>query len=262
MLEHGYDAAVTADSDGQHSPEDICNIIEKLNANPDSLIMGMRDVAQMPPKSKTGNSLTRRLFKVMYSIDLQDTQTGLRGIPLSNELLQLKGDRYEYEMEMLIYSGKLFGSITEEPIKTIYIDNNSGSHFNPVKDGLKIYSVLFSNLPSFMMVSVTSFVVDYLLFNLLYYVVLGNTAISTVAARVASSLFNFTLNKKLVFKSSSEKYNIINYYKLAAFILVANMALMAVLVDFLHVPAFLAKIIVECTLYIISFTTQNKWSKS
>ncbi|MBE6887118.1 MAG: GtrA family protein [Ruminococcaceae bacterium] len=165
-------------------------------------------------------------------------------------------------MEMLIYSGKLFSSIIEEPIKTIYIDNNSGSHFNPVKDGLKIYSVLFSNLPSFMMVSVASFVIDYLLFNLLYYVLLGNTAVSTVAARVASSLFNFTLNKKLVFKSSSEKYNIINYYKLAVFILVANMALMALLVDFLHVPAFLAKILVECVLYIVSFTTQNKWSKS
>ncbi|MBE6887119.1 MAG: glycosyltransferase family 2 protein [Ruminococcaceae bacterium] len=74
MLENGYDAAVTADSDGQHSPEDICNIIEKLNANPESLIMGMRDVAQMPPKSKTGNSITRKLFKIMYSIDLQDTQ--------------------------------------------------------------------------------------------------------------------------------------------------------------------------------------------
>ena len=195
-------------------------------------------------------------------INLQDTQTGPRGIPLSPELLEIKGNRYEYEMEMLIYSKKLFGSIFKVPIKTIYIDNNSGSHFNPIKDGLKIYSVLFSNLPSFMLVPFASFAIDYLLFNFLYYVVLGHTTASTILARVASSLFNFTLNKNIVFKNSSEKYNILNYYKLAILILLGNMALMAVFVDFLHVPAFIAKIMVECVLYIVSFTTQNNWSKS
>lgn len=262
MMENGFDAAVTADSDGQHSPEDICNIINEMQNHPDTLVMGMRDVAQMPPKSKTGNDLTRKLFKIMYGIDLQDTQTGLRGIPLSEKLLELGGDRYEYEMEMLIHSKTLFKSVIEVPIETIYIDNNKSSHFNPVKDGLKIYSVLFSNLPSFMLVSVTSFVVDYLLFNLLYYFILGSTTTSTIIARVVSSFTNFTLNKNFVFKNSGEKYNLFNYYKLAVFILICNMTLMALLVDVLGVPAFLAKIFVECGLYIVSYTTQNKWSKS
>lgn len=222
-------------------------------------VFSIRNIQQTIYRS---TAFTRKLFKAMYSIDLQDTQTGLRGVPLSKELLEIKGNRYEYEMEMLIYSKKLFGSIIEVPIKTIYIDNNSSSHFNPIKDGLKIYSVLFSNLPSFMLVSVASFVIDYLLFNVLYYVVLGHTTVSTILARIASSLFNFMLNKNIVFKNSSEKYNILNYYKLAILILLGNMALMAVFVDFLHVPAFIAKIMVECVLYIVSFTTQNKWSKS
>ena len=113
-----------------------------------------------------------------------------------------------------------------------------------------------------MLVSIASFVVDYLLFNLLYYIVLGHTAASTVLARVASSLFNFTLNKKLVFTDSEKKYNIVNYYKLAAVILICNMTFISVLVNLLHVPAFIAKIIVEGILYIVSFTVQNKWSKT
>ena len=262
MKEQGFDYAVTADADGQHLPEDIIRIAEAGASNADALVLGMRDVAQMPPRSKTGNSLTRTLFKLLYNIDLQDTQTGLRGIPLTEKnidgLLGIEGNRYEYEMDMLVESAKLFpGGIIEVPIETVYIDNNASTHFHAIKDGMKVYRVLFRRLPKFLLSSVLSFCIDYLLFNGFYYLIFRKIFPATVLARVISATSNYLINKKLVFKGSGDKYNLGSYAALAVCVLAVNLALMKLLVDFLHWPAFLAKILVETILYIANFFIQQ-----
>lgn len=258
----GYAGVVTADSDGQHCVDDIKKLLTAMEEYPNSLILGVRDVSKMPKKSRVGNSLTRRLFHMLYDIKVTDTQTGLRGIPLgecSEPLLNLSGDRYEYEMNMLIFSHQIFsGDIIEIPIETIYFDNNEKSHFRPIKDGLKIYIQIFKYLPGFMLASFGSFLIDYVLFNGLFFVAGIGTVLSTLIARVISASCNYYFNKHLVFRS--EKYNIINYFLLAACILCVNMGMMFVLVDIIHFPAYLAKLIVECLLYIVSFTVQNRWA--
>lgn len=259
----GFDGAVTADADGQHTVHDIRRMAGALAAEPAKLVLGMRDVAQMPPKSKTGNSLTRFLFKVLYGIDLKDTQTGLRAIPLNGEttrgLLELPGERYEYEMEMLITSPSLFpAGLLELPIETVYIDDNSSSHFRPLRDGGKIYAVLFKNLPGLLCSSLAAFGMDYVLFHFLYYHVFRHSVLATACARAVSGTCNYLMNKNVVFRREKGDYTFFNYWKLALCILAVNAALMYLLVDVLGSPAFLMKIIVECAMYIISFTAQNK----
>lgn len=269
MAERGFDAAVTADADGQHTPEDIRRVMDALEREPDKLALGMRDVSQMPPKSKTGNSLTRTLFRVLYGIDLKDTQTGLRGIPLRGAsmpgLLELPGERYEYEMEMLIESPTLFpAGITELPIETVYIDDNRSSHFRPLKDGAKIYAVLFRKLPGFLLSSLLAFGVDYALFNLLFYVVFGGklaTPVSTVCARAVSGTGNYYVNRRFVFGDARGRYTFWNYWKLALGILAVNTAVMYLLVDVLGLPAFAMKLVVEVLMYLVSFTVQHKWAR-
>ena len=262
MFDSGFDYAVTADADGQHLPKDIVRIAEASAGHPSALIMGMRDVALMPSRSKAGNSLTRTLFKLLYNIDLQDTQTGLRGIPLTPEniggLLGIEGNRYEYEMDMLVESARLFpGGIIEVPIETVYIDNNASTHFHAIRDGYKVYKVLFRRFPRYLLSSVSSFGIDYVLFNALYYLVFRNSTPSTVIARIISASCNYLINKKLVFKNSGSKYNIKSYAVLAVLVLLANMAFMKLLVEMLHWPAFLAKILVELVLYIVNFFIQQ-----
>lgn len=263
MMEAGFDGAITADADGQHTPVDILRLKESMEQNPGKLVLGMRDVAQMPPRSKTGNSLTRFLFKLLYGIRLQDTQTGLRGIPLYGEavpgVLELAGERYEYEMEMLIELPKLFPSgVVELPIETVYIDNNASTHFHAIRDGGKIYAVLFKNLPGFMATSLLSFGIDYILFNLFYYKIFRVTPPATVCARVISGSANYAMNRNLVFKGDKGNYTFLNYWKLALCILVGNSAIMWLLVDKLGLPAFLMKVLVECLVYVVSFVVQNK----
>jgi dolichol-phosphate mannosyltransferase len=268
MKEHGFDEVITADADGQHALSDIVHMAQEMERSPGQLLLGVRDTSKMPPRSKMGNQLTRVLFRILYGICLQDTQTGLRGIPLTEDslpgLLDLPGDRYEYEMEMLLHSPELFPEgIREIPIRTIYEDNNKSSHFRPIRDGAKIYSVLLCNLPGFLLTSLLSFGVDYALFNLLYYFLFHISVPATVLARLISGTLNYECNRHLVFGAKKEgDYNAWNYLKLAAGILLINSSLMYLLADVLGFPAFAVKVMVECALYLFNFTIQNKWASS
>ena len=262
MAGQGFQAAVTADADGQHTAEDIRTVIRALEEHPGRLILGARDVEQMIPRSRAGNTLTRRLFQVLHGIRLQDTQTGLRGIPFTSDsmpgLLELAGDRYEYEMEMLLCSGRLFPQgITEVPIQTIYLEENRSSHFRPLADGMKIYRILFRDLPKYLLSSLLAFGVDYAAFNLLYYFVFRWTVPATVLARVLSAGVNFWVNRSVVFRARGTSYTAWNYLKLALCILALNSGLMFLLVDLLGLPAAVMKILVEALLFLASFVVQS-----
>lgn len=264
MAEQGYEGVVTADADGQHSLEDILRVARALASGSRRLVLGIRDVSRMPNRSRTGNRLTRTLFRLLYGIKLQDTQTGLRGIPLTGEnrsgLLSLTGERYEYEMEMPIEAGELFpAGIQELEIETIYLeDSDTSSHFRPLADGARIYSVLFRHFPRFFLSSILAFLVDYSLFNLLYYLLFHRSVPAAVLARVVSAGVNYTVNRKLVFGSS---YHLLGYVKICLVILLAGSGLMYLLVDCLSLPAFLVKPLVDCGLYVLSFAAQNRMAQ-
>ena len=147
----GFDGVVTADSDGQHLPNDTLNVAKSIEKN--SLVLGTRNFnkKQVPFKSKYGNKITTLIFKMLYGKKINDTQTGLRG--LSNDFIEtslnLTGERFEYEINMLIVAVKNKIKIKEMSIRTIYIEKNKSSHFNPIKDSFKIYSVLFNGKKKF-----------------------------------------------------------------------------------------------------------------
>ena len=139
---HRLDGVITADADGQHAVIDVCNVSNHLSTHPTSLTLGVRNFkeANVPPRSYLGNTITSAIFYTLFRLKLKDTQTGLRAIPMNelSDLLLLKGERYEYEINMLIYVKKRKLSIEEVTIQTIYHDNNAGSYFNAVNDSLKI----------------------------------------------------------------------------------------------------------------------------
>lgn len=134
---------VTADGDGQHAAEDILKVAEVLDNNQRSLILGSRnfDAKGVPFKSRWGNRITSFVFKISTGKECPDTQTGLRGIPkeFKEICLSIPGDRFEYEMNMLLKFVKNNIPLMHVPIDTIYLENNKSSHFNPVKDSIRIY---------------------------------------------------------------------------------------------------------------------------
>lgn len=137
---------VTVDSDGQHSPEDATAVLRAAEASGNSLVIGSRKFdGKVPFRSRFGNSMTRMVFHAKTGIRVSDTQTGLRAFSsdIAEYIAGIKGNRYEYEMNMLMQCAADNIKITEVPIKTIYIDDNSSSHFDPVRDSIKIYREIF-----------------------------------------------------------------------------------------------------------------------
>ncbi len=252
-------AVVTADSDGQHTPTDIKKIADELLQNPDHLVLGVRDKSQMPPRSKAGNTLTCGVFGLTTGLWITDTQTGLRGLPAAQlePFAKLDGDRYEYEMNMLIDVARRKIPVSEVRIDTIYIDNNSGSHFNAVRDGLRIYKLLFRKIGAFMGSSLFSAAVDYVMFLLLRWLVPGIMLVAVAGARIVSSLVNYFVNREVVFKAKADHGSFIRYYLLVAFIMLLNYMGILVLTK-LFIPEIVAKVMMDALLFIVSYRAQNK----
>lgn len=124
-------------ADGRNIPSDIEKIARAIDG---ALVLGVRRKREMPLRSKMGNTLTCLTFALVSHRWISDTQTGLRGIPQSflEVCRQLEGDRYEYEMHMLLEACRRGLPIREVEIETVYIDNNRGSHFHTLRDGKRI----------------------------------------------------------------------------------------------------------------------------
>ena len=138
---------ITADGDGQHSTKDIIAVAEELQKN-NELVFGVRDLNRdVPKKSKAGNTFSKATRSLLTKTYIQDDQCGLRGFPIRYlpDLIKLRGNRYEYEMNQITYfQMKQYPMITI-PIQTIYLDGNSRSHFRPFKDTMKIQFAIWKN---------------------------------------------------------------------------------------------------------------------
>ena len=134
-------ALVTADADGQHRVHDIVAVGQALCTEPRRVVLGVRAfVGGVPLRSRLGNILSRQVFSLVTGARLSDTQTGLRGFPRSllPRLLQIEGERYEYEMAVLAHVYRRAPKPIEVPIQTVYLQANRSSHFRPVRDSIRI----------------------------------------------------------------------------------------------------------------------------
>lgn len=258
---------ITADSDGQHSPSCILTCGEALLQNPSALVMGCRcfDREEVPARSEFGNKCTRVVMKYLAGVSVSDTQTGLRGIPADfmKKLLSVKGERFEFETNMLMETKSENIPIVEVPIRTIYIEENKSSHFHPIKDSIRIYRIF----ASFLFSSLSSSLVDLVLFSLFCYLLKGRQwgnvtyiTAATVMARILSAYYNYTLNHRMVFQSKRSMRSTVWKYALLA---VVQMTCSAFLVNALY-PLFggaevLVKIPVDVVLFFASFVIQREF---
>jgi glycosyltransferase involved in cell wall biosynthesis len=143
---------VTADADGQHAVDDILRVTWSLHRSTGAAIIGARrfDLEVLPPGERAplrnvlGNVIISGLFRWMTGLPLEDSQCGLRGLPSGflSALRDLPGERYEYEMAMLMWIARANMQLAEQPIRTIYRDRNSNSNFRPVRDSLRVLRAL------------------------------------------------------------------------------------------------------------------------
>lgn len=266
----GVAGCVTADADGQHKIDDILSCAYVLLNNKNSLILGCRtfDGGHIPWKSKIGNKLTRRLCKYFIGLDISDTQTGLRGIPADfmKCLLKIKGERYEFEMNMLIESQKYNIPIIEIPIETVYENNNKATHFNPFLDSLRIYKMLGVVFFRYIFSSLSSSALDIALFGVLRMVwrrwdSLWGILCATIFARIVSSIYNCLINYSFVFDSKEKKcISYAKYMMLATVQMLISVVLVLVFSTQLKaLPEVVIKAFVDTMLFFLSFKIQQMY---
>lgn len=261
---------VTADSDGQHSIECIRSVANALIDNQQSLILGVRDFDSegIPWKSQFGNKLTMKVLKYVSGLSVSDTQTGLRGIPrdFMAELINVKGDRFEFETQMLLETTEKY-PIYEVKIKTIYdSEENHQTHFNPIVDSIKIYKVLGKRFLLYIFSALSSSVIDLALFTLFCHIFkdgMETTYIftSTVLARMISATYNYTINYKKVFMSNESVIKSVSKYAALAVIqMICSAGFVWTLVNlFRIIPEVIIKIVVDTLLFFVSYKIQQKY---
>lgn len=247
---------VTIDADGQHLVEDSLKVAEVLKTHPESLVVGVRGFDKnVPWRSKFGNNITKYLFRLLMGQKLTDTQSGLRGIPISFicSLLKIGANGYEFELDMLLackYTGR---QIIEQPITTVYIDQNRYSHFNPLIDSMRIYFVLFR----FTLVSIFSALIDNTVFILIYGFS-SDILTSQVSARAVSMIFNYSAVKKVVFYSDVRQGK--TFPKYLSLVIISGFVsylLILGLTMFSPLSVVPAKLVAESIVFLANFAIQR-----
>ena len=248
---------ITMDSDGQHTIGDAIKLSNYAKEHLNTYVLGMRKRnSNTPLRSKIGNRITKFVYYITTGVNIYDTQTGLRCFSntLTEFLLNTPGERFEYEMNALLSSPKNGIKLHEIEIETIYMDNNKGTHFKTLRDSYLIYKDIFK----FGFSSIISFIIDYSLFSI--FSIFLSLTLSNILARIISATCNYTLNRKLVFKSKNSLYKTaLSYISLAILILMLNTILLNILVEKVLLNKFIAKLMVEACLFIFSYYIQNKY---
>lgn len=189
---------------------------------------------------------------------LADTQTGLRGYPAAMLpwLLTVNGERYEYELNLLLEAKAAGFGIAGVAIATIYLDHNSGSHFRPLADSVRIYAPLLK----FLMSSFACFLIDTAAFLALS-AATGSVLGAVVGARCLSATANFLINRRLVFKHGRQKparAAAARYFVLALSLLAATYVLLTALAG-AGIADLPAKLLTEAALLAVSYAIQQRF---
>ena len=266
---------VTVDGDNQHHPEDTRNCCEHM-LKTGHTVLGCRDFNQedVPARSSFGNKTTSMIFKIFVGMTISDTQTGLRAIPrkVLEKLVDVYGDRFEYETNMLLAFKTMAIPFDEVKIRTVYIEENKSSHFRVIHDSWRIYKLILAHFFRYTLSSLASAVVDTGAFSLLSWALqnvlsgFALTAAAGVAARVISSLLNFFMNQKLVFQTKVDtKKAMLRYYMLALPQMAAQVLLTQGVYILFGIPdsanglRTVLYALVMTVLYFASYMIQQRW---
>lgn len=255
--EETQNVIVAVDADGQHLAVDALRAAHTAQGNPGTLVLGSRILNKKatassgaPLRSRFGNAVTRQVFRLATGVPVYDTQTGLRAFTadLIPSLLAVSGDRYEYELNVLMdFAGRGI-PIREIEIETVYLEGNKSSHFDTVRDSYRIYKeiakyaatggsslhggttpaqihaeertdgaemsskngrnadgikITAKQAAKFSASSFASFLIDYAMYALLLMIGPG-LVFANIGARLISSAANYTINRKLVFRSGKK----------------------------------------------------------
>jgi len=247
---------VTVDGDSQWEIGDIRKVYLNLQAQPDSFILGTYD------SEEKGNPVTKLLHRVvglilylLTNVKLKQNHTDLSGIPtrIIVDLLRLSTVGDDYGLEMLMFVSKNQYRITEIPLEK---GKKAPSQASPIRFMVNSTKIIFVFL-RYSLLSLTTAAVDFVIFSLSFYF-LDHIFISILLARIVAGIFQFIGGKFIVFKSYRSGFGeVVKYVLLVLGLMLLSYGVITPLVIFLHMSPYLAKVVAEATIFLLSFAAQR-----
>jgi len=140
-IEHGFDAVITLDADGQHLPREIPKFLACREETHADLIIGGRAhlFGQMLPRRRMANRFSAWTIAKASKTGITDSQSGFR-LYSANLLrnVRLRTDGFDMESEVIVHAGRRGFKVITTPIDLGFVDGLSTSHYKPLKDTLRI----------------------------------------------------------------------------------------------------------------------------
>ena len=255
---------ITLDSCGEHTLRNLAAAAEALRERTGAILLGARTFTLQPPfKSRLGNLLVRLAFSGACSVKLTDPQTDLRAFPIElvAPLTGVPGERYEYATNVLLWAARNDLKIMEVPLPDPYSDVRIPAHFHPVRDSIRIFERIFK----FAFASFSGFCVDYV--TVLWLKALTTPAlpesfslfISVLVGRLLSGTVSFTINRKMGLRVEDKVGRAaLKYFTILFALMAVNYWLLYLVHLLLRVPLWLAKMLVETTMFFVNYALQTR----
>jgi len=257
--------------------EDIKTLDSQLKEN-SSIIIAANDENNIISKAKKrGVKIITGIFNAVHRQDAENVMSNVQAIPSDavKYFIKLKGDtcntllseRFIIKDNDLAYKyTQIEGSVLSDAPETVF-------------GYLKCVFIICFVVIKFMLSSVSAFLVDTSLAFLGYSlwsplvveflknlsfgvpsVLLNEAIISTGIARAFSSMYNYYINKKVVFAQTgnvSKLSTACKYFTLVLIIWIFNTIILKFAMTYLHIPFQIAKVLADIIMYFVSFIVQR-----
>ena len=106
----------------------------------------------------------------------------------------------------------------------------------------------------------SSFILDNVLFNIfLFFIGQGSLAIfiCTTLARIISSVYNYLINSRIVFKNKDKK-TIIGYFILVVIQMIVSATLVSLIDKYISVHTGIIKLVVDIIIFVVNYIVQKE----
>ena len=138
VLKYDPKYVVSMDSDGQHSADDLDNVIMPLVTGEAQAVIGVRPLKDMPFSRNFANAVMNFLTRIFYKVNVSDSQTGFRAITKDAlKKININARGYLISSEFIREVNDNNIPFVEVPIQTIYTPETQAKGTN-VKEAFKI----------------------------------------------------------------------------------------------------------------------------
>lgn len=133
VLKYNPKYIVNMDSDGQHSVDDLNNVLEPLVSGRAQAVIGVRQLNDMPLSRNIANWIMNMLTRIFYNVKVSDSQTGFRAITSEAlEKITINARGYLISSEFIREVNDNNIPFEEVPIKTIYTPETQAKGTNTI----------------------------------------------------------------------------------------------------------------------------------